>query len=274
MKDQNIYIERIHSYLQNELNEADRKNFEKDLASDTQLAADVALERGVLASIKGVGDRNLKSDISSVHEKLRAEGFFDEKAETTQPQSGKIVRFPMFRILSIAAGLALAMAVAWWVTGGQSQPKNAELFAQYYQPEKTEVQTQIDNLESFGMTGIETTDDSLRNALIFYKKGDYEKANSALEIYTNNHPGDQIGQFYKSLSMLGVGDYVAASQLLGKLSTKENLIKAEDIYWYQALSLLNVPDGEKEAIDIFRKIAESGISRKSEAKSILAAFEH
>ena len=272
MEESNTYIEKIHRFLTNKMDDTEAAEFRKEVAANEQLKQDLALEKKLLSSITGVGDRILKGNIAAVDKKLLAEGFFKD-ASSNEKKERKLVRFSFRSMLAIAAGLALAVGAAWWAISNSTPKSNAEIFAQYCQPERTEINRQIDKLTSHGMIGTQSEEERLRKALQIYREGKFEEASSALELILKDRPKNRTARFYYAVALLHLEKIPAAFTILRELSVAPDFELREEAEWYRALSLLRLPNNEQAAIDLFKKIASSDSKFKNKARDVLSVFE-
>lgn len=272
------YFDTIHRYLAGSMEAGERVAFEAELKTNAQLREDVDLERLVLEGLEMAGeDAKVRESIAQTHQQLRAEGFFEQEAETTPhpltiTHSSNKSSFDMKRILSLAAALVVLLAGVWFFTSRNPAVDKEEIFAKYYNPDHAKEQAQKDAaaLESHGLAGASTPQDSLAMAIQLYADGKLEDCVKMLNAYRTSFPNDETAQYYLGLAHLGLSRYAKAIELLFPLSRSSTFALKNDAMWYLGLCYLKAEAGVDEARQVFQNIANDPANPDHQAaKAIL-----
>lgn len=271
----NAYIERIHRYLADNMDEKDKAAFEEEMHTNEELEQDVKLEAKLLSGIALVGDQALKSTIANTQQHLTNQQFFDQgKVVSIQSFSKRII---MKKIVSIAAVAVVLIGIVWWGFFRQpATPDTAKLFADNFKPEATMSKAIVANLGSHGFASDSmSTADSLRTALVLYDAGKYPEAMVALDTFLVNHPANDTAQFYLGMTHLNESRYARAVEILSPISASETSAFRLDAMWYLGLCYFKVEGGFSKAEDIFNQLAVNAESKDQQAaKGILQMIGH
>lgn len=255
------YIDKIHRYLSGAMSAAEREAFETEIKENPELQNDVELERLLLEGIKHAGEAELRQTIGAVHHKLTAEGFFQAGAAapvSTLSVSHLSKTSFMKRIMAIAATLVVLAGAVWFFTRQEAAAVDSNaLFSQNFKLE-LEVQrakTAISRLESVGMAGVQTAEDTLRQALQHFEAGRYTDAQNLLKSHLETHPDDQTAQYYLAVIHMSQGRYAKAIELLTPLSVADGSELKNDALWNLGLCYLKAENGQDDAREAFTKLA-------------------
>lgn len=269
----NEYIERIHQYLANRMNQADKATFEKEIATDSQLAQDIKIEQKLLQGIVLAGDADLKKSIASVDESLAAKQFFAKGKIVSLPSQPK--KFIMKKIIAFAAAAVVLIGVVYWGFFHQNAPSADQLFADNFKPETTKSVTIADGLKSSGLLDTMTMEDSLAAALDLYNEGKYNEAMVALDTFLVYHSANDTAQFYLGMTHLNEERYARAVEVLTPITTAESSSFRLDALWYLGLCYFKVDGGFAKAEEIFSQLASNPESKDQQAaKGILQLIGH
>lgn len=255
------YVDKIHRYLAGTMSAVEREAFEVEIKDNPELQNDVELERLLLEGIARAGEAEYRQTIGDVHQKLNAEGFFRagaaENVSTLSVSHLSKTSF-MRRIMAIAATLVVLAGAVWFFTRQESAAVDPNaLFSQNFKLEQ-EVQrakTAISRLESVGMAGVQTAEDTLRTALQHFEAGRYNEAQNLLKSYLEMHPEDETAQYYLGVVHISQGRYAKAIELLTPLSTSEGSELKNDALWNLGLCYLKAENGQEDAREAFTKLA-------------------
>ncbi len=218
-------LDKIQKYLDGQLSEQDRKDFEDRLADDSVLAGEVRVYQELDLALEGAGADAFRSEIDQW-----------EKASTTEK---KIV--PLRRFLSIAAALVLLVAASLFILlpSGQSAQ---EIFATYYDPYEDLI-TARDSKSSA----------VLNQAMAAYNQEEFATAESQLRAYLDAG-GEHLGaKLYLAISQLEQGKINEVIPNLNALLNHPQY--GQQSRWYLGLAYLK--DGKiTEAREILSSIAE------------------
>lgn len=269
----NDYIDRIHRYLTNDMNQAEKAAFEEEMNANEQLAQDTQLEQNLLMGISLAGDEELKKRIADTDERLSRNQFFDKGkivSLNSQPKN-----FIMKKIIAFAAAAVVLIGAIWWGFFKQAAPTPDQLFADNFKPETTKSVAISESLASSGLLDSMTMQDSLAAALKFYNDGKYNEAMVALDTFLVYHPTNDTAQFYLAMSHLNESRYARAVDLLTPITTSEASSFKLDALWYLGLCYFKVDGGFAKAEEIFTQLAATPESKDQQAaKGILQMIGH
>ena len=262
---ENLYnhIERIHQYLMGNLSAADKAAFEQELQENPRLAKDLEVERIVLGGIEKAADADARAQVGLMHSQMKNTASIETKSN--QPKTRSIMMMNS-RALAIAAGIIALIGAVWFM-----QPSK-DPYTEFYKPENTKVKVIMEGLQSYGLAGEITAEDTLLQALKLYDNAQYAEARKALEPFYAQYPENNTAGFYLAMSYLNEANYARAITLLTPLTQKTDFEMRNDAKWYLALCMLKTTDGEKEAIGLFKQLQNEPEFKKS-AMAALAMLE-
>ncbi len=270
--DENLTIQdEIIRYLNGELSDNERSDFETRMHKDHSLSSEVKNYKILMSGINQWGEIQMKSLVAQVDQELEKENFFQQ---VQKEHSGKLVQFlsqNKTMVFAVAASLALFLfyLIHLWGAG----PSASEQYASYYKPERQKTEQFIEGLQSSGLIPSEPIQDSMRWALEKYRNGDYISTISFLE--RNSIPASlqSLAQFYLGLSYLGAGMPQKAESHLRSLCSGNEIEFKTISCWYLALSILNTKGYTNEGMQLFQIVSEdTSHSQASQAKEILAQW--
>lgn len=178
-------------------------------------------------------------------------------ADWKAPSAAKVVRFPFWKKMVVAAVVLLIGTMTWWLVR-QPQLSDQELFATYFSPYPM-VLTQRS----------ETTIDSdiLQKAIVAYNNQNYERAVRLFSILSDQQPKQPLYRLYECVSQLGTTTTTtsATADCFKDLQQYSHL--REQAIWYLGLTYLQLGE-EKEARLVFKQIGAGAFNEKK-AKEIL-----
>jgi len=252
------FIETIHRYLYGDMTSTERDAFEKEIETNKPLQQALALEKALLNTLKDADELQLKESIRSVHRKLQKEDFFSP--ETAIPQNSLThktnQRFIMNRKFAIAAAVLFLLGVVWFTFGRKNNADPNALFAKYYQVDHQKVKETIASLTSYGMAGVQTEQDSLKEALVLFDQGNYSACIKVLNPLLKSHPDNETAQYYLALSHLNEGRYAKAVELLDPLASSPDFPMRYDAKWNLGLCYLKVEGGMRLTLKIFEDLSK------------------
>ena len=226
-KDQATY-ELIEKYLQGQLEGEALVDFEKQLESDEELRAELAVQRE-LHSLLGdaeVNELDAKLDVLS-----------KEFAEA------KEVKFRPGRIIWLATAAVLVLAVAYLGFFQNQQLSGSERFEAYYETYPADV---ISRADPDAMSLVDS-------ALSLYGNGSYEVASGLLAEVSE--PDARV-KFYQGLCLLNMSEDERALEQLTAAALDDNSVYQVPAKWYASLLLLKM-EQEAEAIELLQVISKS-----------------
>ncbi|MEO1264043.1 MAG: tetratricopeptide repeat protein [Bacteroidota bacterium] len=258
-------INNIHRYLLNDMSDDEKHKFEATFDADDVVKKNVEMEKRFLDLLDLASDVELKNTISSVHEGLKKNGFFEE----ANKGDAKIVdirkRKTASRMLyAIAATVALVIAAWFLIDTVPFDP--AIVYANNYSQEKI----LIDNFIENGFTPGE--DVEFQMGLDQYSKGEYQSAKKLLSEFASKTPGHAAARFYLALCEMELNNFDEAVKLLEPLSDKVSDVQ-NSAKWYLSLAYLKTgqTNESKQLLDSLTKSKNKEYREK--ANSILTEWE-
>lgn len=270
----NEYTERIHQYLSNSMTEAERAVFEAEMASNPQLAEDLALERKLLEGIRLSGDAALRKNIADAEQRMSDQRFF-QQAKVVPIGSAKTTKsFAMRKVMSIAAAAIVLLGLVYWGFFREKATVDTDaIFAANFKPETTLIK---DILGGAGLLPPDSlAQDSLKAALVLYDAGKYKEATVALDSFLLRHPANDTAQFYLGMGHLNDERYARAVEVLEPVSQNEASAFQLSAMWYLGLCYFKVDGGFPKAEEIFTSLANNPESKdRQSAQGILQLIGH
>ncbi|NUO00872.1 MAG: hypothetical protein HUU01_09700 [Saprospiraceae bacterium] len=208
--------ERIDRYLSGEMNAAERQGFESELASDAQLADDLALQRDMVHFLQ---QRESKSALQTQLKAIGADYFQSEP-------TARIVRLSPRRLIGIASAVAAAAVILLLLWQFWSAPSLYDEFAQHPPLALAE--------KSAGAINWSETETA-------FQAGNFAKAESGLETYIIQHPDDRQARLYLGICKMELNKTAEAQLIFQGFSDAETSLK-DLADWYSALNYLKIGD--------------------------------
>jgi len=278
--EKNYNIDDIEDFLNQEMNAAELAAFEKEMAADKELAAEVDFHEDVIKGIQGAAPMDFQKMISETHGVLKEEGFFSEEAveqtkASTIKKEAKVRRIGFSRVLAYAASVALVLFAGWWVFSSQpTQPE--QLFANNFSIHQDVLSVEIE--DRLAETGFGTNKEALNNlqiAIDNYNSGRYQEAVDQFSAFQANAPQDGLASyasFYKAIASLKLNNAeVAETALEALVKQKDRFPLAEDAKWYLALTYLK-QEKIANAYPFLKELSVSG-AYKEKATQLLAQYQ-
>lgn len=220
----------IDNYFQGNLSDKERKDFEKKLANDSSLAADVAF----YAQAKSLQrEQILKERHAEWTNRPKKNGFF--------------VSFS--KIAIGVAAMFLMVAGLWFFTRSDIQQRAETYIAK--------------DLERIKDT-MDDTEDSLKLGKALYNEKKYAEARLIFEKLSDKSP-DALE--YAGLSAFKMNDYEAAIKYFEKIEQNTELINNKGKFY---LALVNIKQGKtKEGERLLKEVVYQNLGGKKEAEKIL-----
>lgn len=266
------YFHDIHEYLSGNMAPDQKSAFENALRASPELQRDLDFERKLLAGMETLGGRRLEKKVAETHEKLRSEGFFDEK-EQSENHSAPIVQLKkltiMKRIISIAAAAVALFGIFWFVTKKPAAMDGKELFAKNFKPDTERATAIAKALESHGLAGATSPQDTLRDAIKLYLDGQYDKSIALLDSFIVDYPANDTARFYLAYNHLSRERYARAIELLQPISLDANSVFRQDATWNLALCFTQSEGQKEEACKRFEALsADLSYPKHREARAM------
>lgn len=199
-------FEAIEAYVLDRMPAEERAAFERRLAADPELRAEMELER----------DQILAVELGGVRRVLAALGH-------EEPGRGG-GRAP-WSLLKYAAGIALLLAgTLWWFL---RPPVNERLFAEHFTADP-----------GLPVAMSATNDPVFADAMVSYKEGRYAKARAQWAPLLQREPQNDTLRYYTASTFLAEGDPEAAIPLLEPLATTDSTAFVHKARWYLFLAYI------------------------------------
>lgn len=247
------YYEQIEAYLEDQLKEEDRVDYEIELARNPDLQEAVENFPLILEALEALVQEEAREALANV----RLEQ--SDKIDDTSP---KIVQLARRSILKYAAVAILGMCIGGYaiynITTGNTPD---QLYAIYY--------TTYPNLDSSTRSGSEKVDNEKIRANAFeeYDKGQFENVILLLTSIPSGYRKEMDDAFYIGISHLELEQWQEA------ISVLENVIDSNSEYvqeaeWY--LALANIRSGYCEkGKTLLQEISSRGMDKSEEAEIII-----
>jgi len=240
------YTEWIDNYVDGELDDAGRKNFEAELSVNRDLALEYRLEK----------------DLNNI---LAQDDLLDQKAKCLLAQNElnlsskkfvKVVQLTRKYWYAAASVLLIALITSGLFLvnpGGYSAEK---LFKMYYKSGETIGISRSGNV-------------NMVEALRYFTKNDFQTAEGLFDEVLAKDPQNIAVMYYSGISNIEIKNYPKAVQMFESIINDNDNLYKENAEWY--LGLTHLAAGQiDQANSIFRKIALApGHYYSNDAKSIL-----
>lgn len=228
----------IDRYVNDQMNEEERIEFEQRMREHVDLAESVHMHRDVLMGIEYYFLKDLKQDLI--------------KSDQQKPKN------TIRHYLAIAATILLLAGVGityYFLNAGESSD---DLFIAYFEPYPNIVAPVTRSSEN----------SSYKEVMQLYEAQEYTEVIPKLNALIKNNPERLELVFYRGISYLGISQPErAAADFKAVIRAGENTF-AEPSYWYLGLSQLKM-DKTEEAKESFQKLKEVNGALAKRARKIL-----
>ncbi|MBM3434875.1 MAG: hypothetical protein FJY07_01515 [Bacteroidetes bacterium] len=265
MDDETLRQELIERYLNGELKEAERSEFETRLENDPVLAHDLRFAQSLSELEEREEELLFRENLSAILHDIKKENESENMKYghvNLIPEKKAILLLSKYRIAALLVILLSITALLFFLLKSSGK-KEDQLFAQYFQPYSVDF---ISRSESDSLA-------SLSRAFAAYNKADYPAAIQLFEKYTRDFPYNEIAGFFLGISLIAESEYPKAEAYLNKLTESPSGSLQEQAAWYLALIALKTDKERQSVINMFRKIAESGKYKVDEAAKIVAELQ-
>ncbi|MEO1258788.1 MAG: hypothetical protein AAFZ15_08315 [Bacteroidota bacterium] len=229
----------MDDYIMGQLTEKDSIDFENELQSNEQFAADFELHKNMVAGIKALGNRELKNELKIIHQQV------------TKPTTR--VRPIWYRYVAVASILVLIAAGIWVVNQNNS---NRDLFLEYYAPYKI----------SLTVRG-EPNAALMKSAEDAYLNGDFKTAAFEIENILKENYNSQL-VLAAGIAYLEMDLYEQAIQKFNLLIDNNDEFLKDQAVWYLAMTMLRC-NKRKEAGQYLEILAADKNADKHRDASVL-----
>ena len=234
----------IESFLDGTMKGQERIEFERKIASNKNLADEVALHKDINEAI-------IDND---VHEfRLRIRSILG--SDSTQSRSVK-ARIPRYIVYPVVAAILFLIGLnIWYVVIDKS---SVEIYNMFYYPYQTDTSTR----------SFEQQFDVDQASYILYQEGDYEASFEILEKYLVKNYHNQTAHFYYGMNALELKKYDLAIKELKAVAEDPATPFSIHAHWYLAMIYLKT-DHEEEALDYLNHLSSTNNLYSEKAAKIL-----
>lgn len=246
MKTNFKYSASVEQYLSNEMVQAERELFERDISSNPELSQELKLSRTIDAALK-------QDDIIDLRQKLLAAYRENQKEQHEVP----VIRLHVKRFWYAAASLillaALGSSLFFGLPGSNS---NERLFKQYYSPE---------NLVTVTRSG----DANIVEAVMKFQEKDYSVAAKLFKQILANDQSNFAGWFYYGISSIETENYDQAEQAFKTIIADNQNLYIEHAEWYLGLCYLKSDQTEKARVQLSKIAVDPDNIHRKDARHLL-----
>lgn len=231
-------FEAIEAYVLDRLDADERLSFERRMAADPTLRAEVELERENILAIELGGMERMLKEVREGHSEQREQG----GGWTTW--------------LKYAAVVAILLSGALWFTLRPSASE--QLFTEHFAPEP-----------GLPVAMGSTAAHAFNDAMVAYKLGDHDEAISKWSVLLKERPSSDTLRYFIGCAELNAGRPERAAPMLLTVADQEGSAFAQKAQWFAFLAL--VRNGDRNAAKAIRFSPGNPYGAKAEA--ILSEFE-
>lgn len=236
-------LETIERYLNHTMGDTERITFMAKLESDTTLQQQV---KDVALILNGIETTVLEEKMDQFHKEI-APSTPEKKVISMGQKRRKFIAY------GIAASVILALGLFWVFNQKNTSQK---LFAEHFSPDP-----------GLPTTMSSTTNFAFYDAMVDYKREEYEKAIEKWQTQLPLKPKNDTLNYFIGVSYLAQGNEYEAIRHLNLASQVPGSAFYEDIFYYLGLGHLKA--GKPEAATVNFKL-----SNREEAKEILLELDH
>ena len=240
------YTEWIDNYVDGDLSEAGRKQFEAELTVNRELAFEYRLEQDLQ---KVLGQEDILD--------LRSKCFeAQQEVNLATKKLAKVIQITRKYWYAAASILLIGLIAGSFFLLNPGNYSPEKLFKMYYK-----------SGETIGVS--RSGNDNMVEALRYFSRNDYQNANVLFGKILENDPANFAVMYYTGISNIELKNYSKAIQMFESIISNDDNLYIENAEWYLGLS--HLASGEVlKAEDIFKVIAASPDHYyANEAQSIL-----
>lgn len=227
----NMNIEEIEQYLNGNLDDLARADFERRMATDVKLATRVDLMRQLDDSLVDQNALDAQKAVFAVSDE-----FFEEKRSSAKSERSFILK--NLNALKIAASVAFVILfsfIIWWQLDKEAL-SNQELYTHYYESYEASIDTRNDDNDITKMD----------RAVQYYNAKNYSSAIPLLQEILESNAQDNNALYLLGHSYLNQkpSDTNSAIVIFEMIVQNNKAIEVDQAKWYLALIFLNQDDVE------------------------------
>lgn len=244
-------FELLEKYLDGDLSEKEKINFEELLRNDKELQKECDFRKNVDSAI-------LEDDVMNLRQTM---------TEITQSRSSysKLKARKLYFSISIAASIIVLLTVGLNIFYLNNDITSREIYDTYYSKYNA-----ICNSRS--VIRVESSNVLITSAFDAYSDGDFNTAAQNFEKALSLDAEDVTVKFYLGLCNMELGKYAEAQLLFYDLVKSEDHLFWEQSNWYLALSYL-AQDNKPKAKMYFLNIKKQNMCMQNESKIILKLLD-
>ena len=246
MNEKALYTAVIEDYLDGDLDEKQKTDFEAALQTNRRLAYEFKLEQEISNALRDADILDFRTKLNDAREELKKE---------SSPAT-RVVHIARRNWAAVAAVVVLLMVAGTIFLANPGGYSNEQLFKMYYK-----------SGESIGITRSGNT--NMVEALMRYHQGDFSKANFLFSELLEIDPQNMALKYYYGISNMETENYEVSIIQFQDIIGDHNNLYIEYAQWYLGLAYL-VNGNEEDALKEFESIAaDSDHYYSEEAVSIL-----
>lgn len=242
----------IEKYLDGEMEDQEKKAFEKKLGEDAELRKELLLHADINESISDDKKELLRQKLRNI-----IDGRIHDKPNSRHNQS-LTTRIFLSRSVLIAASVLFIFSIGsiLFILNTKKYTPN-EVFDYYYQPYNPDVVTRSSK-----------DINAINPALNAYLNGEYDKAADQFKDILVANPDDSMALFYAGIAFMETGEYPKAINHFRYILYNEYYPYYYHAQWYLGMTYLKLEETDK-AIDVFHQVTEQNKYYAEQAKNIL-----
>lgn len=236
----------LYHYFSNQLTEEQQKLFDDLLETDADFKSQFEFEKDLQQAIRKQEKQDLKAKLQG----------FEQELQQGSPVSRTKSRF---RPWSIAASIAMLLAVGWFSYNSFSNVTNQDLYESHFEPYPNTV---------FTITRSDGVQSEEREAFVAYESEDYERA---AKLFLDAGENIEHGNFYLAQVLLQLNRDEEAIELLARSILEDSAFEAE-ANWYLALAYLKL-DNTESAKEVLERQLTRYDFKKGKAQELLESLK-
>ena len=243
-------IELICLYIQNNLSESEKVEFERRLKNEPKLMEEFKFQKELREAL-------LDEDVMELREQFRTIG----NNKCSGQSEWRKMR--IWGMAMISGFLLIVLLLSGVYQFGIGSYDNEEIFNKYFKPYQSVVSVRSQ----------ESVNNKLVNkAFSHYSTGKWQKSEEYLKKLILQEPNNAMYRFYLGVVELELGNTKSSIQAFNETLQKDNTLFTEQAYWYSALAYLKSGELE-EAGKKFEWIVEKQGYHYQEARDILKSID-
>ncbi|MES2518183.1 MAG: hypothetical protein V4585_08755 [Bacteroidota bacterium] len=234
-------LEQIEKYFNNELSLSERKDFENQLANDSELVDNTAFYLNANLAAKNLANEKRKAEFEILRREISSRPVRKIK--------------PLIWAMGVAASILLVVGF-WWIN--QSSEMNTNEFANTY------IHEHFENLP----VKMDANADSLQMGLRLFNEQKLREAQVIFEAILHRKNNDSEAIKYAGITALRLAEYDKALEYFRSLGKQTNLFSNPGKF-YEAITLMKQqPVNKKEVEDLLNEVIDNNLEGKKEAEEI------